>query len=209
MDLYAPITTALQNTQSTITDLIKMYMTNELNKQQMELKRQEMAQRREETQFSQQLSLEQLAEQRRQRLATEQYQGKQLELSREGVDLQRSNQETAKEQWQQTHDLQKEQFNLQKTQGEAQSERAERESQAKYGTKTAGEWGKTYGVHPDTWKSLNVDPAAEMTGEQFESLYKTWKPALALANSNAIKKQMDQIATLGKNEKKKKKNGQK
>jgi len=201
MDLYAPITKALENTQGTITDLIKMYMANELNKQQMDMKRQEMAQRREETQFSQQLSLEQLAEQRRQRMATEQYQGKQLDLSQQVVDLQRQQQTTAKEQWGKTHDLAKEQFTLTKEQAGKQDTRAERESQAKYGTKTAGEWGKTYGVHPDAWKTLNVDPGAEMTGEQFDSLYKTWKPALALTNSNAIKKQMDQIATLGKNEK--------
>jgi len=201
MDLYAPITKALENTQGTITDLIKMYMANELNKQQMDMKRAEMAQQREETQFQRELSLEQLAEQRRQRMATEQYQGKQLGISQQGVDLQKQQQTNQQKQWEEENRLKGEQNEFLRSKADEESKRAERESQAKYGTKTAGEWGKSYGVHPDTWKSINVDPSAEMTSDQFDALYKNWKPALALANSNSVKKQMDQIATLGKNEK--------
>jgi hypothetical protein len=201
MDLYAPINTALQNTQSTISDLIKMYMANELNKQQMEMKRQEMAQRREETQFTQQLSLEELAEKKRQGEATRQYQEGQLGISKEGVQLQKTAQETAKEQAEQTRAFQNKQFDWQKTQAEAQRKLAETESQAKYGQKTRAEWGKTYGVHPEAWNALNMDPAAEMTEEQFKTMFQTNKSSLALTNSNAIKKQMDQIAMLGKNEK--------
>lgn len=225
MDLYAPITNALAHTQSTIVDLMKVFMSNEIAKQSMELEREKIGQTSRgldlEAERNRQAAIKEQAFEDRQRQERED----RLRARGEDVAFRTGQAERTATHEGNVFELQKAQANMgfekqiadiahQKKieelqgRGVAVQERGAVVEEKKlgieqskfneqFGKTTIGKMGEQMGIDPYVWGYLNINKDAQTTPERFQKMLANPQTLSALPRA-AIVRYSEQLKTIEK-----------
>jgi len=211
MDLYAPVSNALANTQATIVDLMKTFMSNEIAKQAMDLEKEKLGQANRgldlEAERNRQAAQREAAEQDRLRQAREDA------LRARGEDVTFRTQQAEQQQVQAANQLEREKFrdtfSLQKEQNEeayrnkmlsfkkGEESREKQKFDAQYGKTTIGQIGQQMGIDPFVWGFMNVNKDSPTTPERFEKMITSPYMAYALPRA-AVIRHTEQLKTMEK-----------
>lgn len=228
MDLYAPITSALANTQSTIVDLMKTFMSNEIAKQAMELEREKMAQEnrridlqqdRDQRESLRDISADARAQQAREdalrarsedvSFRTEQANAANIsrlnEEERDKALLSNTFDQQAK-----TWGFKEREMTLAEQQAQREAEKSKRDSEL-FGLqkqkltdettrRPAREFAARYRYSDDVLNTAGINPDASLTQAEFSALMEDKKATIAYTQAAVLQNQLNALKAKGKAE---------